>query len=167
MPDNLAHVDAQLNKLYQRFLKTLPPIAKPVLVKSQRAWIRYRDAEAKVHPGKLERTDCLISLTLVRAELLEELDGIYTEKDYTTRRISPRDYDHWDSEVKKLYAKTRPHSRAQVASQRAWQDWADKEQNLGVLLDNVHQRRDFGGQIFSAVYSDRVEKLKKWNKHAS
>ncbi len=48
--------DSELNKAYQKLLKTLDPASRELLRASQRQWLAFRDAEKKFQAGPWSRT---------------------------------------------------------------------------------------------------------------
>lgn len=76
----LARADSVLNARYQRLVRTMPAPQLELLRTSQRAWIRFRDAEcayrASAYAGgsmqPMVRSSCLARLTEVRAAELGE-----------------------------------------------------------------------------------------------
>jgi len=45
------HSDTQLNEVYKKIVNKIPPNAKQAFVESQRAWIAFRDLDAKCRAG--------------------------------------------------------------------------------------------------------------------
>jgi len=45
------HSDTQLNEVYKKIVNKIPPNAKQGFVESQRAWIAFRDLDAKCRAG--------------------------------------------------------------------------------------------------------------------
>jgi uncharacterized protein YecT (DUF1311 family) len=71
--------DADLNRVYQEFLKKLKPEQATALKKAQRAWLTYRDAQCeadyKMSAGgtaaPLALTQCRVTLTQERTKTLK------------------------------------------------------------------------------------------------
>ena len=72
--------DADLNRVYQEFLKKLKPEQAALLKKAQRAWLTYRDAQCeaddKMSAGgtaaPLALTQCRVTLTQEHTKTLKD-----------------------------------------------------------------------------------------------
>jgi uncharacterized protein YecT (DUF1311 family) len=65
--------DAELNRVYREFLASCDEVRKEKLVKAQRAWLAYRDAEASLESdGFRGGTGELLTANGVLANLTEE-----------------------------------------------------------------------------------------------
>jgi uncharacterized protein YecT (DUF1311 family) len=78
--DEIGRQDAELNKVYKALMAKLKPANKAILLKSERAWIAYRDTtcdfEGSVEAGgSLEfviADECLVRQTIYRLEDLKQ-----------------------------------------------------------------------------------------------
>lgn len=71
--DETKRQDARLNANYQAGMKTLEGTKRTAMRDAQRLWIQFRDAEAGLTGGTLDRINaqmCLLKATKVRADTL-------------------------------------------------------------------------------------------------
>lgn len=78
--EELKRQDAALNLAYKAAMGKVSAEARPALLKSQRAWIVFRDARCDLEAaldyapsGEVNRVACLGSLTALQAKWLEEV----------------------------------------------------------------------------------------------
>jgi uncharacterized protein YecT (DUF1311 family) len=65
--------DRELNKIYQKLMKTLDPASRELLRSSQRQWLAFRDAEKRFQTGPWTRQQGSligVSLNLANVEIL-------------------------------------------------------------------------------------------------
>ena len=82
--EELDRQDARLNDAYKKLMSKLSPDRKKALLKAQRAWIKFREANCDYwydpHGGtaaRLNASGCLLTMTATRAKELEGmLEGL-------------------------------------------------------------------------------------------
>ena len=76
--DELDRQDARLNNTYKKLMSKLSPDRKKALLKAQRAWIKFREAncDSWLNPyggtaARINASGCLLTMTATRAKDLE------------------------------------------------------------------------------------------------
>jgi uncharacterized protein YecT (DUF1311 family) len=79
----LKNQDSRLNKAYKELAESLLPLRKKELQETQRAWIKFRDANCNFYAdpdggsmAAISSKDCLLTTTKSRAEELEKIKEI-------------------------------------------------------------------------------------------
>ena len=80
--EELDRQDARLNDTYKKLMSKLSRDRKKALLKAQRAWIKFREANCDADPdggraARLDASGCLVRMTATRAkELKAMLEGL-------------------------------------------------------------------------------------------